>query len=304
MTDNATEAATVAVLGTGIMGAGMTRNLLSAGMEVRAWNRSREKAEPLAEDGATVTDSPAEAADGADFVVTMLSDADAVAETVGGEVLSGLAEGGVWIQASTVGVEGNERLAEIAEEHSVLYVDAPVLGTKQPAEQGLLILLASGPDDAREKCQPVFDAVGAKTLWLGKAGSGSKLKLVVNNWILGLLGTLAETISFARATGVDPNDFLETIEGGPLNLPYAQMKGRMMIEEDSPTSFSAKLARKDIGLVLEASGAEGLHLALAEAVAARFDGAINAGHGEEDMAAIFEAIKSQDGQSGKETSWL
>lgn len=288
MADNAT----VAVLGTGIMGSGMARNLLSAGMEVRAWNRSREKAEPLADDGATVVDSAAEAADGADFVLTMLSDAEAVAEVVDDGVLSGLADGGGWIQTSTVGVEGNGRLAEIAEKHGVPYVDAPVLGTKQPAEQGQLIVLASGPDEAREKCQPVFDAIGSKTLWLGEAGAGSRLKLVVNNWILGLLATLAETISLARATGVDPNDFLETIEGGPLGLPYAQMKGRMMIEEDFPTSFSAKLARKDVDLVLEAAGAEGLHLALAEAVAARFDEAINAGYGEEDMSAIFEAVKS------------
>ena len=286
--------ARVAVLGTGIMGAGMVRNLLSDGMEVRAWNRSREKAEPLADDGATVVDSAAEAVDGADFVLTMLSDADAVAGTVDGEVLSGLAEGGIWIQTSTVGTKA-ERLAKIAKESGVTYVDAPVLGTKQPAEQGQLIVLASGPSESQEKCGPVFDAIGSKTLWLGDAGSGSKLKLVVNNWIVGLLGTLAETISFARATGVDPNDFLETIEGGPLNLPYAQMKGQMMIDEDFPTSFSTKLARKDVGLVLEAAGAEGLHLTLAEAVAARFDGAINAGHGEEDMAAIFEATKPQDG---------
>ncbi len=281
----------VAVLGTGIMGAGMARNLLSGGMEVRAWNRSREKAEPLADDGATVVDDAKEAADGADFVLTMLSDADAVAGTVDGEVLAGLTDGGVWIQTSTVGSEGNERLARIAEENGVPYVDAPVLGTKQPAEQGQLIVLASGPEDVREKCQPVFEAIGAKTMWLGEAGAGSKLKLVVNNWIVGLLGTLAETISFARAIGVDPSDFLETIEGGPLNAPYAQMKGRMMIKEDYPTSFSAKLSRKDVGLVLEAAGSEDFHMMLAEAVASRFDEAIEAGHGEDDMAAIYESAK-------------
>ncbi len=289
MADNAA----VAVLGTGIMGSGMARNLLGAGMKVRAWNRTREKAEPLADDGATVVDSPAEAIEGADFALTMLSDADAVAGVAGDGGLSGLADGGVWIQASTVGVEGNERLARIADEQGVPYVDAPVLGTKQPAEQGQLIVLASGPEEVREKCGPVFDAIGSKTLWLGEAGVGTRLKLVVNNWILGLLGTLAETVSLARATGVDPNDFLETIEGGPMGLPYAQIKGRMMIEEDFPTSFSAKLARKDAGLILEAAGAQGLHLALAEAVAARFDEAIDAGYGEDDMSVIFEATRSR-----------
>ena len=286
----------MAVLGTGIMGSGMARNLLAAGMEVRAWNRSREKAEPLADDGATVVDTPVEATDGANFILTMLADADVTEQVVGEDgVLSNLADGGVWLQTATVGAAGSERLAKIAEDHGVPYVDAPVLGTRQPAEQGQLVVLASGPGDVWEKCDPIFGAIGAKTLWLGEAGAGSKLKLVVNNWIVGLLGTLAETISLARATGVDPESFLETIEGGPLGLPYAQMKGQMMIEEDFPTSFSAKLARKDAGLVLEAANAEGLHLALVEAVAARFDQSIGAGHGEKDMAAIFEAIKPGGG---------
>ena len=283
----------IAVLGTGIMGAAMARNLLSAGMDVHVWNRSHEKAEPLAEDGAKVADSPAEAAEGAGFVLTMLADADAVADAAGGEegALSALPGDGVWLQMSTVGLEGHERLAGIAGEHGVAYVDAPVLGTKEPAEQGQLIVLASGPEEVRERCEPIFDTVGAKTLWLGPAGAGSSLKLVTNNWIVGLLGALAETISFARTVGVDPSQFLQAIEGGPLGVPYAQMKGQMMIEEEFPTSFSAKLARKDAGLVLEAAEANGLRLPLTEAVAARFDQAIDAGHGEDDMAAIYQAAK-------------
>ena len=287
----------IAVLGTGIMGAAMARNLLLAGMEVRVWNRSREKAEPLADDGATVSDSLAEAAEGAGFVLTMLADADAVAEAAGGEngALSALPEDGVWLQTSTVGLEGQEKLAGIADEHGVYYVDAPVLGTKEPAEQGQLIVLASGPEEVRERCQPVFDAVGSKTLWLGPAGAGSHLKLVTNNWIVGLLGALAETISFAEALGVDPNRFLEVIEGGPLSVPYAQMKGQMMIEEEFPTSFSANLARKDANLVLQAAEANGLRLPLTEAAAEHFDEAINAGHGEEDTAAIYQATRPDRG---------
>src|SRR3954447_9957145 len=177
-----------AVLGTGIMGAAMARNLLSAGMEVSAWNRSREKAEPLREDGAEVADSPADAARGADFLLTMLADVDAIEEAVAGDVLPALTEGGVWLQMSTVGEDGSNRLAEIAREHGVSYVDAPVLGTRQPAEQGQLVVLASGPEEVREQSEPVFDAVGSKTVWLGEAGAGSRLKLVTNNWIVGLLG--------------------------------------------------------------------------------------------------------------------
>jgi 3-hydroxyisobutyrate dehydrogenase len=291
MTDNVT----VAVLGTGIMGAAMARNLLSAGMEVRAWNRTREKAEPLAEDGAKVTDTPAEAAEGADFLITMLSDAGTVEEAVGGNVLPVLAEGGVWLQMSTVGTEGSGRLERLAAERGVAYVDAPVLGTKQPAEQGALIVLASGPEEVRERSQPVFDAVGSKTLWLGPAGAGSRLKLVVNNWIVGLVGVLAETTALAEATGVDPARFLEVIEGGPLGLPYAQIKGKMLIEEEFPTSFSLRLARKDAALVLDVAEKEGLRLAVTEAVVARFDETLDAGHGEEDLAAVYLAVRRDPG---------
>jgi 3-hydroxyisobutyrate dehydrogenase len=288
---------TIAVLGTGIMGAAMARNLLAAGMEVRVWNRTREKAEPLADEGARVADTPTEAAEGAGFVLTMLADADTVAQATGGEdgALSALPDDGVWLQMSTVGIEGHERLADLAEEHGVYYVDAPVLGTKEPAEQGQLIVLASGPEEVRERCQPVFDAVGGNTLWLGAAGAGSRLKLVTNSWIVGLLGALAETVSLARALDIDPSKFLEVIDGGPLGVPYAQMKGQMMIEEEFPTSFSANLARKDVGLVLEAAAAQGLRLPFSEAAATHFDEAIKAGHGEEDMAAIYQAAKPDRG---------
>jgi 3-hydroxyisobutyrate dehydrogenase len=285
------EGTKVAVLGTGIMGAAMARNLLAEGMEVSAWNRSREKAEPLAEDGAKVADSPAEAARDADFLLTMLADADVVEEAIAGDVLPALAEDGVWLQMSTVGEDGSTRLAETANEHGVDFVDAPVLGTRQPAEQGQLVVLASGPEEVRERSQQIFDAVGSKTVWLGEAGAGSRLKLVVNNWIVGLLGVLAETVAFANSIGVDPARFLETIDGGPLGLPYAQLKGNMMIEEDFPTSFSARLARKDTGLVLDTAETHDLEMPIARAVAARFDEAIQAGHGEQDMAAIYRAAR-------------
>jgi 3-hydroxyisobutyrate dehydrogenase len=150
-------------------------------------------------------------------------------------------------------------------------------------------VLASGPDEARERCKPVFDAVGQKTLWLGAAGVGSRLKLVVNAWILGLVGTLAETIALSEATDVDPESFFEAIGGGPLDLPYAQVKGRMMVSHDYPTSFSAKLAAKDADLVLEAAGKVGLEPGIIRAVTALFDRALESGHGDEDMAAIHDS---------------
>ena len=184
----------VAVLGTGIMGAPMARNLAAAGHEVTAWNRSAEKAEGI--EGVKAADSVAEAVRGADAVITMLADADAV-EAVVREALPAL-DGAVLVQTSTIGPEATARLAEQVPG----LVDAPVLGTKAPAEQGKLVVLASGPED--ERLGPVFDAVGAKTVWLGEAGAGSRLKLVLNTWLLALTEGLAEAIALAGALGVDP----------------------------------------------------------------------------------------------------
>ena len=285
--------ATAAVLGTGIMGSAMARNLKAAGMEVRAWNRSRERAEPLADGGVEVAQSAAEAARGADFLITMLADGEVVAEVVGreGSPLAALAEGGVWIETSTVGVDDAQRLARLAADNGVAFVDAPVLGTREPAEAGELVVLASGPEEVRERCEPVFEAVGKKTVWVGEAGAGTRLKLVANNWIAGLLGLLAETVALAEALDVDPRSFLSVIEGGPLGLPYAQLKGQMMIDRDYPTSFSAELARKDVGLVLAAAGERGLDMDLTRSVAALFDRALASGHGDRDLAVVYEAAR-------------
>jgi 3-hydroxyisobutyrate dehydrogenase len=279
---------TVAVLGTGTMGAPMAVNLAGAGLDVRAWNRTPDKAQGL--DGVTACESIADAVEGADLVVTILSDGDA-AEEVAREAVPALDDGAVWLQMSTVGIAANERLAGIASEHDVPFVDAPVVGTKQPAEQGKLTVLASGPKDARERAKPVFEAVSARVVELGDAGEGSALKVVVNSWLVALVAGLAETIALAEAVGVDPKVFLETIEGGPTGPQYAQLKGGAMIAGEYPVAFALSLTRKDVGLVLEAAERTGFDARLARTIAELFDRAIEAGHGDEDMAAVIEAYR-------------
>ena len=280
----------VTVLGTGIMGAPMARNLLRAGLDVTVWNRSAAKAEPLASEGATVARSPAEAVAGADLVITMLSDGDAVEDVmVGKDALQAMSDGALWLQMSTVGVAATERLAELSGKAGIDFVDAPVLGTKQPAESGDLLVLASGLTSLQERCEPVFDAVGKRTMWVGEAGAGSRLKLVVNTWLIGLVGALAESVALADALGLEVDTFLDAIEGGPLDLPYAKVKGRAMIDERYPKSFTLDGARKDIGLVVEAGRDHGLELALAPVILERFDRAIAMGHGQDDMSATYAA---------------
>lgn len=284
---------TVALLGTGIMGAAMGRNLLRAGFAVRAWNRTRSKVEPLVAAGAAAADTPAEAAAGAGVLLTMLADGSAVEGAVTGPrgALAALGPGGLWIETSTVGIGDTERFAQAARKREVTFVDAPVLGSRQPAEEGRLTVFASGPDPARERCAPLFDAVAERVEWVGEAGAGTRLKLVVNNWLHALLGSLAETVAFARALDIDPLRFLEAIDEGPIGPPYAQVKGQAMLARDYPTSFALRLAAKDVRLVLDAAGRRGLEMPIAEAVVAKYGDAVQLGHGDDDMASVYEAVR-------------
>ena len=273
----------IAVLGTGTMGAPIAENLARAGHDVVVWNRTREKAERVK--GATVADSPADAARDADVVLTMLTDGGAVEETI-----ASIDSLPLWIQMGTVGIDATEKLIHMATQRGATFVDAPVSGTKEPAQKGELLVLASGPEEARARCKPVFDAIGSKTVWLGEAGAGTRMKLVLNTWLVGLVETLAETIALTRALGFDPQQFLDTSEGGALDFPYAHLKGKAMIDEEFPTSFAARLARKDANLALAAARAEGLELPLVEAVARQFERTVDLGHGDEDVAAVYLAL--------------
>jgi 3-hydroxyisobutyrate dehydrogenase len=271
----------VTVLGAGIMGAPMARNLAAAGHEVRVWNRTREKAEGL---DAEVLDAPT--AQGADVLVTMLADGDAVVDVMDGVTLTA---DQVWWQASTVGIAATERLARLAGDAA--FVDGPVLGTRQPAEQGRLTVLASGAGRAR--LGPVFDAVATKVVDLGdEVGKGSRMKLVLNAWVVTIVEGVAESIALAEGLGLDPRMFLDIIEGGPLGLAYARLKGTAMIEGDFEPSFALAMAAKDAGLVDEAARAAGLDLALPAAIRDQMAKAIAAGHGDEDMAATIWAARS------------
>jgi 3-hydroxyisobutyrate dehydrogenase len=217
---------TVAVLGTGIMGAPMARNLRAAGLDVRAWNRTPDKARPLSDSGVDVTDRPADAVAGADAVVTMLADGSAVEEVMSEQgALAAMDDEAVWIQASTVGVDALARLSELAARRGVGFVDAPVLGTRQPAEAGELVVLAAGDERLRDRCKPVLDAIGSRTRWLDGVGAATRFKLVLNGWIVGLVETLAETIGLARAMDIEPGAFWRLSRAGRWTAPTPRPRG-------------------------------------------------------------------------------
>ncbi len=279
--------ATVALLGTGTMGAGMARNIAGAGHPLRVWNRTSERAAPLA-DVATVAGSVAEAVQDATVVVTMLYDGPSVEQTMA-EAAGSFAPGAVWVQASTVGVAATDRLAALAEDLGVVFVDAPVLGTRKPAEDGALVVLASGPDAARDTVAPVFDAIGSRTMWVGEAGAGSRLKLVANGWVLTVLEGIADSLALARDLGLDPRLFLDAVAGGAMDAPYVQLKGAAMLEDRMEPAFALAGALKDADLILEAAAEVGTDLALLPGAREHLSRAVDAGHGDLDMAATWKS---------------
>jgi 3-hydroxyisobutyrate dehydrogenase len=288
MPDDTGSEPAVALLGTGIMGAGMGRSMLRAGLRLTVWNRTRAKAELLAADGALVAATPADAVRDARVIVTMFPDSGTVAAVMAAAAPA-LRDGQVWIQSSTVGLAGLEPLARFAGEHGLILVDAPVVGTRGPAEQGALTVLAGGPEQARPAAKPVFDAIGRRTLWVGDAGSATRLKLVVNSWTLAVTTAVAETLALARGLNTRPEEFLQAVSGGPLDCPWLHAKTEAIMDGDFSPSFSVAMAGKDAGLIVQAAKEAGVRLDEAPAVAARFGRAAELGHADQDMAATYFA---------------
>lgn len=280
---------TVAVLGTGLIGTAVARNLARKGFEVSAWNRSPEKARALANDGVTAVDSPGDAVRNAAIIVTVLKDGETTLEAIRAARAT-VAQGAIWLQLGTVGIPAIDELAAIADEYGLVLYDAPVQGTRQPAEQGKLVILASGPTDRRGDAQTVFDAIGQRTIWVADApGASSRLKLALNGFVFALTHATAETMTIARTLGVDPQLAVEAITGGPLDSGYFQGKGAAMLIGDFAPSFVVDNALKDARLVADALAGTGVQADLAAASLARFERLAEAGHGGKDIAASILA---------------
>jgi 3-hydroxyisobutyrate dehydrogenase len=281
---------TVAVLGTGTMGAPMARNLLDAGFNVRVWNRTLAKAAVVGVD-ARRTATPGEAAAGADVLITMLADGAAVEQVMTGPTgaLSMLGAGAIWIQMSTVGVEWSDRLAGLVTGHDVGFVDAPVSGSSGAAEEGELVILASGATTVRPRVEPIFDALGRQTLWLQCTGDGSRLKLALNNWLAVLVEGMVETLTLSEALGLDPQILLEAIGDGPMASDYALAKGAAMLNAEFAPGFPLRHATKDAELALNAAHRHGIELPLTSALLPRWHEALAGDHGGDDVAAAITA---------------
>ena len=272
-----------AVLGAGALGAAMAARLGETGDEVRLWNRTPERARTAAAQarGVTVVAGTTEALSGASAVLTVLRDGEAVAEVMAGAI-SGLDPDAVWIQASTVGPRSARALADLARDHGVAYLDAPVSGSTTPAREGRLVWLVAGADSALNRARPVLDALGSSVLHVGTGVEGSSLKLAVNAWMTAATVAMSDVLALCDALGIDHATFVAALNAGPLAMPYELQKITSMDAGTYPAGFAVQLALKDIDLAAELSPPS----PLLGVVHDRLEQAVAAGHGSDDLAAV------------------
>jgi 3-hydroxyisobutyrate dehydrogenase len=276
----------VGLLGVGLMGTAMGHRLLDEGIEVIAWDHTSEHTRTIEERGGARAENPNEVVIGADVVITMLPTAPIILDVVE-PLLEDWPAATIWLQMSSVGAAEADQLTEVAEEHGVTLVDAPVSGSTHPAEQGELTILASGPDSARESAEPVFEALGSRVLWVGEAGMGSRLKMAANHWMIAMTAALAESMHLCEVMGLDQQQFIDLLDGGPLGSAYGLQKLDEMKRHEYPAGFPVRLALKDLELVREVEQGSQAAMPLLDVVLERFLTA-SEDHADQDLAAVYE----------------
>ncbi len=281
----------VAFLGIGTMGHAMATSALRAGIPTIVWNRDPEVTRDLAESGAGVAVTPEDAARRAALVVTMVTDADVVLSIAKDQgMLAALAPGAVWVQMSTIGVAGIEHVEALvnAERPDVILIDAPVSGSKGPAEEGQLTIFASGPDETRSRLEPLFDALGQRTIWVGPVGAGSRLKLTANAWLALAAEAVNTSVALARGLGLETETVVNALNDSPLVSPWQSAKLRRIAQDDYSVQFALSLALKDVHLALEAAGDDRFR-ALA-GLADEWQEVVEQGLGDRDLTVVTTAL--------------
>jgi 3-hydroxyisobutyrate dehydrogenase len=284
----------VAFLGIGTMGHAMATNALKAGIPTFVWNREPGATHGLADLGAKVAESPADAARNAGIVVTMVTDADSVLSIAKDQgMLAALTSGAVWVQMSTIGVAGIERVTALvdAERPDIILIDAPVSGSKEPAEKGQLTIFASGSEAVRSRLEPLFGALGQRTIWVGPVGAGSRLKLVANAWLALEAEAVNTSVALARHLGLETETVVNALDGSPLVSPWQAAKLARVTRDDFSVQFALSLALKDVHLALEAA-ADDRFRALAS-LAGEWQTAVDRGLGDLDLTVVVSMLEDQ-----------
>jgi 3-hydroxyisobutyrate dehydrogenase len=291
MSSSSNSAPRIAVIGIGTMGGAFVHRLLSAGLPVTVWSRDEADTVPFVTLGASAQGRSHDAVAQADVVLTMLPTPDITREVMLDQgVLSAMAPNSLWLQMATIGSVATEQLLTLtaSTRPDVTFVDAPVSGSREPAESGQLVILASGPESTRQLLDPVFAALGKSTVWLGPAGVGSKMKLVLNTWLAFQIECAAESLALLEHFRVETGPLVEILSESPLASPYALSKLKKMIAADYSPDFSLNLATKDLTLV-ESDAGEG-PVPIASAIGERWRALATAGAGELDVAAAHQGL--------------
>ena len=284
----------VGVLGIGAMGHGMATSALRAGIPTTVWNREPEATRDLAALGAEVADTPADAARRVAIVVTMVTDADAVISIARDQgMLEALAADAIWVQMSTIGVAGIERVVALVEKErpDITLVDAPVSGSKEPAEQGQLTIFASGPEEARPSVAPLFDALGQRTIWVGPVGTGTRMKLVNNTWLAFTAEAVAASVALAHRLGLETEAVIDALSGGPLVSSWQAAKLQRIVNDDYSPQFALSLALKDVHLALETGDDD--RFAVLGCLADEWQRVVDQGLGGEDVTVVTRTLELQ-----------
>lgn len=284
----------VGFLGLGIMGKAMAMNLLRSGFKVTVWNRTLSKCDELVEHGASVGETPAAVVKKCKYTIAMLSDPPAALSVVFDKdgVLEQICSGKGYIDMSTVDAETSTQISEAVTSKGGHFVEAPVSGSKKPAEDGQLVILAAGDKALYEEVIPAFDVLGKKSFFLGQVGNGARMKLVVNMIMGSMMNAFAEGLELADKSGLDPLALLDVLDLGAMANPMFKMKGPSMIQSNYSPAFPLKHQQKDMRLALALGDTNAVSMPVAAAANEAFKKARSMGLGDNDFSAVYETVKA------------
>ena len=288
---------TISYLGLGTMGSGMASNLLKAGYKLTVWNRSAEKCEPFARKGARAADTPADAVRGAELVMYILSNDEAVQEVVFGAkgILSGIKEGQIAMDMRTVLPATSLREQEAYAKRGVDFLDAPVFGSKQESADAKLWIMAAGKKAVFEKVKPVLKHLGQTIHYFGKNGNAATMKLVGNLIVALELEALAEGLVLAQKAGLDLSAVMEVVKAADFRSPLLVSNGRNILKRNFSPSFALKLMLKDANLIAKFSESLESPTPALTVVQKNLESAVALGFGEENASAIIRALEKEAG---------
>jgi len=283
----------IGFLGLGTMGTAMARNLLKAGYDVTVWNRTTSKCDALVSEGAKRGVTPKQTAAACDITFAMLADPAGAVHVACGEdgAVKGLGQGKGYVDVSTVDGDTSKAIGKAVRASGAEFLEAPVSGSKKPAEDGTLIFLTAGDKSLYDKAAPFFDVMGKSRFYLGEVGNGAAMKLVVNMIMGSMMASFSEGLVLGKKVGLDPATIVQVVGQGAIAAPMFAMKGPSMIKGSYPPAFALKHQQKDIRLALAMAEDIALPTPVAASVNELYKRAKAAGLGDQDYSAIIEAFE-------------